>query len=96
MALPDGGERNSPARKCRTPRLVLQAGCGWLVAGLTVFILASVLAGAYWRFSAPGPPTGPPVPLLRPFALTVAPGIHMLGGLDPAAAYVVESSEGLI
>ena len=72
----------------------------WLVAGLTVLILAFVLAGAYWRFNAPGPPTTGPVParvpFLASFALTVAPGIHMLGGLEPAAAYVVESSEGLV
>ncbi len=34
------------------------------------------------------------VPRLGPSAMTIAPGIHLLGGLDPAAAYVVETSEG--
>jgi glyoxylase-like metal-dependent hydrolase (beta-lactamase superfamily II) len=29
-------------------------------------------------------------------ALTVVPGIHLLGGLSPAAAYVVETSDGLV
>jgi glyoxylase-like metal-dependent hydrolase (beta-lactamase superfamily II) len=28
--------------------------------------------------------------------LTVVPGVHLLGGLAPAAAYVVETSEGLV
>ncbi len=35
-------------------------------------------------------------PLLVPKAMTIAPGIHMLGGLEPSVAYVVESSDGLI
>jgi glyoxylase-like metal-dependent hydrolase (beta-lactamase superfamily II) len=36
------------------------------------------------------------VPLLAPKATTIAPGIHMLGGLQPSAVYVVETSEGLV
>ena len=36
------------------------------------------------------------VPRLGPSAMTIAPGIHLLGGLDPAAAYVVETSDGLV
>lgn len=35
-------------------------------------------------------------PVLGPSATTVAPGIHLLGGLEPAAAYAVETSEGLV
>jgi hypothetical protein len=35
-------------------------------------------------------------PPLGPAALTIAPGIHLLGGVSPAAAYVVETSEGPI
>src|SRR5262245_66079129 len=34
------------------------------------------------------------VPLLGRAAITVAPGIHLLGGLAPSVAYVVESSDG--
>jgi glyoxylase-like metal-dependent hydrolase (beta-lactamase superfamily II) len=36
------------------------------------------------------------VPLLDGSTLTILPGIHLLGDLGPAAAYVVESSDGLI
>jgi glyoxylase-like metal-dependent hydrolase (beta-lactamase superfamily II) len=35
-------------------------------------------------------------PILAHRPVTLAPGIHLLGGLAPAAAYVVESSAGLI
>jgi len=35
-------------------------------------------------------------PLLGPSAITIAPGLHLLGRLEPAAAYVVETSEGLV
>jgi glyoxylase-like metal-dependent hydrolase (beta-lactamase superfamily II) len=35
-------------------------------------------------------------PALEPRAMTVVPGIHMLGGLSPSPAYVVETAEGLI
>ena len=36
------------------------------------------------------------VPLLGSSAITIVPGVHLLGGLDPSAAYVVETSEGLV
>jgi glyoxylase-like metal-dependent hydrolase (beta-lactamase superfamily II) len=36
------------------------------------------------------------VALLGPRAVTIAPGLHLLGALDPAAAYVVETSIGLV
>ncbi len=36
------------------------------------------------------------VPLLDGSTITVARGIHLLGNLGPAAAYVVETSEGLV
>jgi glyoxylase-like metal-dependent hydrolase (beta-lactamase superfamily II) len=35
-------------------------------------------------------------PLLVTAAVTIVPGIHMLGGLSPSAAYVVETSKGLV
>jgi len=36
------------------------------------------------------------VPLLDGSTMTIVPGIHLLGGLGPAAAYAVETSEGLV
>lgn len=36
------------------------------------------------------------VPALRPAAITIAPGIHMLGGLAPSAAYAVETPDGIV
>jgi len=39
---------------------------------------------------------GSSIPLLGPAPITIVPGIHMLGGLNPAAVYVVETSEGLV
>ena len=70
----------------------------WLVAGLAVLILAVALIVSYRRQvptkdAAPAPPA---VPVLAPHPLTIVPGIHMLGGLAPAAAYVVETSDGLV
>jgi glyoxylase-like metal-dependent hydrolase (beta-lactamase superfamily II) len=72
----------------------------WLVAGLTALILAAALLVGYrWRSSRAGVSAPPPwsarVPSLLPRALTVVHGVHLLGGLYPAAAYVVETSEGL-
>src|SRR5581483_1043301 len=37
-----------------------------------------------------------PVPPLRPTALTVAPGVHLLGDLAPSAAYAIETAQGLV
>src|SRR5262249_28159497 len=34
--------------------------------------------------------------ILEPFPVTLAPGVHLLGALVPAAAYVVETSNGLV
>lgn len=34
--------------------------------------------------------------LLMPRAMTIARGVHLLGGLDPGAAYVVETSAGIV
>jgi glyoxylase-like metal-dependent hydrolase (beta-lactamase superfamily II) len=68
----------------------------WLCAGLTVLILAAVVVHG-WH--TPGDDTlalvkAPAV--LSPHATTIVPGVHLLGGLSPAAAYVVETSAGLV
>jgi glyoxylase-like metal-dependent hydrolase (beta-lactamase superfamily II) len=69
----------------------------WLVAGLTLGILAGVVVAGYrWRNQKDGfPPAGEPH-VLSDSAVTIVPGIHLLGGLEPAAAYVVETSDGLV
>jgi glyoxylase-like metal-dependent hydrolase (beta-lactamase superfamily II) len=46
------------------------------------------------RLAPPAAPSG--VPVLGRSALTIARGVHILGGLSPSAAYVVETSEGLV
>jgi glyoxylase-like metal-dependent hydrolase (beta-lactamase superfamily II) len=72
----------------------------WLVGGLTLLVLAAaLLAGYRWRSTGNdiAPPPLPPaqIPVLSPYPMTIVPGVHLLGGLAPAAAYVVETSEGL-
>jgi glyoxylase-like metal-dependent hydrolase (beta-lactamase superfamily II) len=70
----------------------------WLVGALTILILTSGVLlgyrrhGARWGF----PGSIARVPLLGPSAITIVSGIHLLGGLSPSAAYVVETSEGLV
>jgi glyoxylase-like metal-dependent hydrolase (beta-lactamase superfamily II) len=69
----------------------------WLAAVLSLLILAVVVIVGYRRQSGedkPAPPARGPV--LGPYALMVAPGIYHLGGLQPAVAYVVETSDGLV
>lgn len=69
----------------------------WLVAGLTLLILAVVVVAGYrWHNREDGSSTAATPHVLSDFAVTIVPGIHLLGGLDPAAAYVVETSEGLV
>jgi glyoxylase-like metal-dependent hydrolase (beta-lactamase superfamily II) len=71
----------------------------WLIGSLTALILAGVLALGYRRQTTVAPdqarvPAGPMA--LVPYPITLVPGIHLLGGLAPAAAYVVDTSEGLV
>ncbi len=68
----------------------------WILASL--ILLTSIGFAAYrWHlvgrdaFASIGPPRQ-----LDRSAATIVPGIHMLGGLSPSAAYVVETSDGLI
>jgi glyoxylase-like metal-dependent hydrolase (beta-lactamase superfamily II) len=61
-----------------------------IIAGLTILIAASTLVAGYrWRRAVAAPPLGRS-------AVTLVPGVHLLGGLDPSVAYVVETTEGLV
>jgi glyoxylase-like metal-dependent hydrolase (beta-lactamase superfamily II) len=70
----------------------------WVVGGLTILILLLALAGSYhWRGVRQRDARAVELPAaLEPYPMTVISGIHLLGGLAPAAAYVVETSEGLV
>ena len=68
------------------------------VGSLVILIVVTVPSVAYlshWMGRSPLL-SADRVPRLGPSAMTIAPGIHLLGGLEPAAAYVVETSEGLV
>ena len=72
--------------------------CRRLIAGLTILNLASLLLAGCRGHSAEkdaAPATGPK-PLVVPSAITIVPRLHLLGRLSPSAAYVVETSEGLV
>jgi metallo-beta-lactamase class B len=65
----------------------------WLVGALTLLILSLVVVAAYrWKVGAKAAEPE----LLRPEPIRIVPGIYLLGGLSPAAAYVVETSDGLV
>jgi glyoxylase-like metal-dependent hydrolase (beta-lactamase superfamily II) len=62
----------------------------WLVGALALVAAGSALAGGYAALRTRA------VPLLGPSAVTLVPGVHLLGALEPAAAYAVETSAGLV
>lgn len=67
-----------------------------LIAGLVMLTFVLVLCYA-WIETRPEDSRLPAsVPALGPVPMTVVPGIHLLGGLAPAAAYVIETSKGAI
>ncbi|HEV3167733.1 MAG TPA: MBL fold metallo-hydrolase [Isosphaeraceae bacterium] len=71
----------------------------WQVGGLTFVLaaLALVVVGYRWYLPRTANHLSPAqVPPLGPAATTIVPGVHLLGGLAPSAAYVVETSEGLV
>jgi glyoxylase-like metal-dependent hydrolase (beta-lactamase superfamily II) len=69
-----------------------------LAVGLTLLLLGLALVVATRRrgVESSGARVTAEVPVLGPYAMTIVPGVHLLGGLAPAAAYVVETSEGLV
>ena len=60
-------------------------------AGFLALLIALVVLFAAIRWD-----DGQEVPLLDGSTITIVPGIHLIGNLGPAAAYVVETSEGLV
>ena len=93
--------RPSPRPDARAPRPRPPFRLGFSAR----LVLPAGLAGALLLFGVCGPrpesASGAAAPRqeappLRPAALTIAPGIHLLGGVSPAAAYVVETPEGPI
>jgi glyoxylase-like metal-dependent hydrolase (beta-lactamase superfamily II) len=70
----------------------------WALGILTLLLGASALLLGSFRYGAgEGTPlTADRAPLLVPSAITLVPGVHLLGGLNPSVAYVVETSEGLV
>jgi glyoxylase-like metal-dependent hydrolase (beta-lactamase superfamily II) len=67
----------------------------WLLGGLTILIMA-IAVGVCSRIILPRNPLPAQISDLEPESLTIIPGVHLLGGLEPAAAYAIETSEGLV
>lgn len=65
-----------------------------LTTALIVVLMAGLLLYG-WHSSRTSEQFEQAPPLL-PTAMTIVPGIHLLGGLEPAAAYVVDTSVGLV
>src|ERR1051325_905415 len=68
----------------RTGRKLLLALAVVLLIGASVYV-----GGSLWKAPVK-------VSLVDGSTTTVVPGVHLLGGLGPAAAYAVETSDGLI
>src|SRR5262249_47442934 len=69
------------------------------VAGLVlVGVVAAVVVGAGWLEAGKGvaPRPAPRAKALVPAPVAGAPGVCLLGKTSPAAAYLVETSEGLV
>ena len=65
----------------------------WQLGSLALMLGISVIVAGYFRHRGRqgSRPASDSVPLLVPAAITLGRGIHLLGGLDPSAAYVVET-----
>ncbi len=71
---------------------------GWWVRSLIVLIVVTVTFVACLLYRSGGGirVAAGQVPLLGPSAIAIAPGLYLLGGLSPGAAYAVETSRGLV
>ncbi|MBM4069877.1 MAG: MBL fold metallo-hydrolase [Planctomycetes bacterium] len=67
-----------------------------LIVGIVLLTFVPVLCYLWFKERLGDPDLLASVPALGPVPVTVVPGVHLLGGLAPAAAYVIESSRGLI
>ncbi|HMC63438.1 MAG TPA: MBL fold metallo-hydrolase, partial [Gemmataceae bacterium] len=65
---------------------------GLIVAGLLALLVVSAGAVRNWLLGHSGANQA----RLLPEPVTLAPGIHLMGGLGPSAVYVVETSQGLV
>ena len=77
-------------------RTAVAARRAWILTALGLVSVA--ILGVYRRYlggTAASVSAGKANPLYAA-AVTVVPGIHVLGGLFPSAAYVIETSDGLI
>jgi glyoxylase-like metal-dependent hydrolase (beta-lactamase superfamily II) len=73
------------------PKVGARASVRWvLIGGLAV---ATAVAALTLRGRRPRLDDVPP---LGPSAVTLVPGVHLLGALDPSAAYAVETADGLV
>ena len=59
-------------------------------------MIAAAVAAVAFNFYRPSRFPADRVPLLRPKAMMITPGIYLLGGLELGAAYAVETSQGLV
>jgi metallo-beta-lactamase class B len=69
-----------------------------VAAGAWLLLAAALLFGGYRAYLATLEPRweSARVPRLGRTARTLLPGIHLLGGLEPSAAYAVETAKGLV
>jgi glyoxylase-like metal-dependent hydrolase (beta-lactamase superfamily II) len=68
-----------------------------LAFSLTVLIIAAgLILASRWPLNREPSSARPKVPPLVSYPITIVPGVHLLGRLSPAAAYVVETSRGLV
>jgi glyoxylase-like metal-dependent hydrolase (beta-lactamase superfamily II) len=63
----------------------------WLPAGLAAILIVATTAALWQR-----PEPFDALPTLDPIPITVVRGVHLLGALAPSAAYVIETSDGLV
>ncbi len=66
------------------------------IRGVLLAALVVLLIGICVYFGTTRWKTELKVPLIDGSTTTVMPGVHLIGGLGPAAAYVVETSDGLV
>jgi metallo-beta-lactamase class B len=69
---------------------------GWWMVRAIALVVMMAAGIVYLRQPSGRRPRAEGAPLLVPSAIAVAPGVYLLGGLSPGAAYAVETSRGLI